>query len=391
MKIAIFTDFFLPKVNGVVTSLEQLILELDRRGHEVLVITPAMKGAPKKMGSNIQLFYLPSIPAVIFPDTQFGLLSPRLNRVFGKFAPDVVEIATPANVGIIGIVLAKMHRVPIIGTFHGYFMKPEYLQVVGIKKGVKFVESVGWKYIEFIFRRCQRVISPSESVHQDLLAHNITTPIVVCPNGLNVDTNSFDLKKHNQILKKFHLDPKNTLLYVGRLSKEKSIEKLIQAFYLLQLKLPETRLLLVGDGPDRKNLEQLVHLYDIDKKVVFMGELPHDKLFTLGIFKFGRVFVTCSVSEVQPMSVIEASFYGLPVVAPYSPGMTDLIEDGKNGFLVNSKLIEEYVERLTTLLTKEKLYQQFSKHALKKSEQFTVKYSADRYLEVFEQVVKIKR
>lgn len=387
MKIAIFTDVFLPKIDGVVTSLEQLILEFDRQGHEVLVFAPQTKGAPKKIGKRIQIFYLPSIPAFVYPEFRLGLLSPSLNKAFKSFHPDVVQIVTPANVGMMGVFLSKKYDVPVVGVFHGYFMKPEYLQIVGIKRGAKFVESIGWKFMKFVFNPCKILISPSESVKQDLVDHDVPNPIEICPNGLKTYTESFESSAHEKFKKKYKINPEETFLYVGRLSKEKSIDVLIKHFYDLHRSHSEARLLIVGDGPVKTELEHLVQLYDIENQVTFLGAIRHDELFRIGIFTLGCAFVTCSTSEVQPMSVIEAQMSGLPVIGMKSQGMIDLIQDGENGYLADPDT-DEYVEKMKAILSDKKKRKEMSKKSVEMSQKFTIENAAKCYISVFEKVMK---
>lgn len=387
MKIAVFSDFFLPAIDGIVTSLEQLVIEFGRQGHQVLLIAPHCKGAPKYIGENVEIFYLPSIPVVVHPTWHFSIISPQIIRRFKDFNPDVVQIATPANVGLMGIFLAKQNKVPLVGVFHTYFMKPEYLHWVIIKQGTKFIEQIGWKLMELVFKPCEIIISPAESVKEDLIKHGISRPLVVCNNGLHFAPEVEDTQLYGKFIQKYKIVPENTLLYIGRLSKEKNLINLIKIFYSLSLKKSDVRLLLVGDGPLREELETLVRLYDIEEKVIFVGEVKHDYLFKIGILKMAKLFVTSSTSEVQPMSIIEALFYGLPIVAYSSQGMTDLIDDKKNGFLIEPGNVEAFVGRIIQVLDEKELYSELSKNALKKASKFTVSNSAKSYLKVFREVL----
>lgn len=387
MKIVIFSDVFLPKIDGVVTSLEQLILQFDRMGHEVLLIAPAARGAPKKIGKRVQLFYLPSIPAYVYPGFRLGLLSPKLNKIFKQFQPDIVQIATPANVGLMGIFLAKRYHLPIVGVFHGYFMKPEYLQIVGITKGIRYIENLGWRFTKLVFGSSQVIISPAESVKKDLMTHGFTNQLVVCPNGLTIDESKFNESLHKKLLKRLNINPKKTFLYVGRLSKEKNLFQMLKVFYLLQQKVSDAQLLIVGGGPIQKELEHAVHLYDIKEKVTFLGEVRHDDLFRLGIFKMARAFLSCSTSEVLPMSIIEAMFYGLPIIASQSQGMVDLVEHDVNGYLIKPTGLRSYVKAMEEILFNDVKWKNFAKASLKKSKFFSSEYSAECYIKVFNDVI----
>lgn len=387
MKIAIFTDVFLPKVDGIVTSLEQLILELDRQGHEVLVVAPSAKGGPKKLGKKAQILYLPSIPAFVYPDWRLGLLSLKLNKTFKDFSPDIVQIPTLANVGMMGIFLARAQSIPLVGVFHVNFMKPEYLQLLGIKRGTRFVESLGWKFAKLGYSPCVAIISPSESVKKELTMHNFPNPLFVCPNGLQVDTEATNLTAHNKFKKKWNIDPTKTFLYVGRLSKEKNVKTLVKVFHSVHAKDPDTKLLLVGDGPEREELEEMVRHLNLQKNILFAGEIKHDELFKLGIFKMARAFVSCSTSEVQPMSMIEALFYGLPIITSLSQGMVDLVENGKSGYLVKPNIVAGFATKMLKLINDEKVYALMSENSKKMSQRFTIEHTTTCYLSLFNKII----
>ncbi len=388
MKIAIFTDVFVPKVDGVVTSLEQLVLEFDRQGHQVLVVAPRTRGGPKNMGENVQVFYVPSVPGIVYPDFRMGLLSLQLTKAIKEFSPEIIQIPTVANVGWMGVFVARMLNIPAVGVFHGYFMKPEYLQVIGIKRGARFIESIGWKYLRMMFGTCEAIVSPSGTVKQDLIDHGFTNPVIVCPNGIRINTEKFRARSFSSLRKKYAIDPDKTVLYVGRVSKEKNLEGLLSVFRIVAQSNRDAKLFIVGDGPFRPELEELSRSYHLEKQVIFTGEMKHDELFRLGIYKLAKVFVTCSTSEVQPMSMIEALFYGLPIVASISQGMDELVRDGWNGYLVSANKPQEYADKINLILNNKQTADSFSTNSLERAKNFTVQHSAESYLALFSKIRK---
>lgn len=389
MRIAVFTDVFLPKVDGVVTSLEQLVLELDRQRHEVLVIAPQAEGAPKKMGTQVELCYLPSLPALVYPGLKVGLPSLKLRNTVKKFDPEVFLILTPLVIGRYGLFFSKRMKRPSVGIFHGYFMKPEYIQIIGIKKGVKHVEALGWAYARKFFDSCNVIISPSREVKEDIVAHKFKKPVVVCSNGIKIETKltpeiETQLKR---IQKEKGLNPDKTVLFTGRLSKEKNLEMLLRVFKQVVEKDFEAKLLIIGGGPIEEELKDQVLELQLQEQVVFWGEIMHQDLVDQQLVRLGTIFCTCSTSEVQPMSVIEAMLFGLPVVMPAVPAMRELVNE--QTCLVNPvDSIDAFSEKICQLLENKELRKKCSRASLKDSEKFKVEEAARQYLEVFEQEIK---
>ncbi len=390
MKIVIFSDVFLPKLDGVVMSAEQLILELDRLGHHVLVVAPKAKGVPTSMGKRVEFYYLPSIPSGIYPQIYAGFPSIGLGKALKKLDPEVFVLATPILVGHLGVFWAKKLKKPSIGVFHTYVMKPEYLQLVGLKPVARYVESPVWTIMRWFYDSCTMIISPSKLVKDDLLEHKFSRPIEICHNGIKVDTKltsevSKELKK---IAEKKQIDPRKVIMYVGRISKEKNLEMLLRVFQLVSLKEPAARLLIIGAGPILDDLKRYAAELNIDKQVIFWGQIDHDELLAKQLFRLARVFCTCSTSEVQPMSMIEGMLFGVPMIVPAVPAMLDLIKG--NGFTINPPESEEqFSEKIVELLADDDLHQKFSLASERDSLRFSLEETVQQYLKVFSQAIKL--
>jgi 1,2-diacylglycerol 3-alpha-glucosyltransferase len=278
-----------------------------------------------------------------------------------------------------------MLDLPIVGTFNTYFMEPEYLRLVKLDKYKRVSETI-WRIVARFYNRCDLILSPSEKTAFDLKEHKITKPIEVMPNGVDLSfvkwASSFDV---DLVKKRFGLGDK-VVLYVGRLSREKSLDVLLQVFAEVVKRVLKAQLLIVGDGPIRGELEKLARDLGISGQVIFTGLLEHDELLSSGIFQACSIFCTASSSEVQPMSVIEAMAVGLPIVGVAARGMVNLVEN--NGVLVQAGDVEGMAEAVVELLLSEKKLKRAGRQSRIVSREHDIEKVAGRMEKVYRRLIK---
>src|SRR3989338_586428 len=286
MKIAYFTDMFLPHLSGVTTALINQVVGLSKRGHQIYIFAPKQKTkVPVRFElENVRVEYLSSFPFIVYPDVRFALpLSATAFTKLRKFNPDIVHFQSPSPAGMAGTIVAKILNKPLIGTFHGYFMEPEYLQIVGFMNSFqKITTSVLWKYTTAYFNQCDGVVSPSEISKTDLINHGITRDIHIIHNSINPDQIKLISSHKVQELKQKLGLKKYVVLYVGRISIEKNLDQLITSFQLVLKQQPESSLCIVGKGPATKSLKELARKLRIMKNVIFLGEVQQDPLLSDG-------------------------------------------------------------------------------------------------------------
>lgn len=329
MRIAIFTDTFFPQQNGVVTHIVQTSRMLAERGHEVLIFAPKADKKFKTPVKGLKIIYLPSI--AFTPYEGFRLATPffpQLNKRIKAFNPDVIHFHTPSTVGINGILEAKLYDIPLVGTFHTYFMEPEYLRVLGFHKvkldNNRLVNRLAWQFSNIFYNRADVVISPTVFTKKDLIKNGLSVPIEVISNGIDLAV----LKTRSE--KKYTL-PADYFLYVGRLSIEKSIDVLIKSFYLFAQYNHTIKLVLVGGGPAKAELKKLVKQLQLNQRVIFFGEVGNDELVRSNIYANARAFITASKSETQCIALLEAAAFGIPLIGVKARGVAELI--GRYGIL----------------------------------------------------------
>lgn len=387
MKIAIYSDVFLPSVNGVVTVVKTTAMGLGERGHEVMIFYPKPGSHPIHwQATNVTLRGVPSMPALVYPDIWVAAPTPQSLLALKRFAPDVIHVMDPATVGIEGLLAGKLLKIPVVSSFHTYFMEPEWMKIVNLSRFNKVTDAL-WRYTIEFYNRCEIVAVHSQYMARDMTEHGLKPQkIRMLANALDLRTiKKVDQKNIKTFRQKYKLGTE-VVMYVGRLSKEKNIEVLIQAFSRLVKKITTAQLLIIGDGPIREELENLVLEKGLQHQVIFAGSIPHDVLLQSGAFQSVSLFCTPSTTETQCMSVLEAMAAGLPIVGVKAMGMMDLVTD--NGILVTPGNSVELSDALRTLLKDDKRKNTYSRMSMKQAKEHSIDAVMEQHETLYRQVVK---
>lgn len=385
MRIAIFTDVFPPSINGVSSSIFLLSKELVRRGHFVKIFTPRIRKGQltKAQLQGIQVCYEPSVPSLFYPDIKLALPTyPKTIYRLMRDKIDIIHFHTPLPMGAEAILAAKILRKPLIATFHTYFMEPEYLKVMGLDKGgeniTKMLVKLGWKYSNFYYNAADLITSPSQYTQSMLIKNDIKKKSIVIPNGITLPKlNQKELSRHHE---------SKTCLYVGRISKEKNLTTLIDAFEIVQKKIHEAKLIIVGNGPDLKKLTKLVEKKELTESITLTGKIPYEKLMSSSLYLDSALFVTASTSENQPMSILEAMSFGLPVVAVAKRGIPELITD--NGSLCKTASAKEMAKNISSLLSNPNKIKHMSLAALRHAKKFSIETTTTQFEKTYAKLIK---
>ena len=317
------------------TSLMNTSRELSRRGHRVVIFAPkpARKEAITEDFGGLNVVLVPGIKAPYYPDI-------RLTRPFNGFVwkalremkVDLLHFHVPFTLGAECIFDGKLLKKPVVGTFHTFFGEEEYLKIAG-KGNSKFLKRLVWRYCLLFYNRCRAVVSPSRYTGEELVRQGLRMNPEIIPNGVLFDETAPREADVLSVREKYGLT-ENTALFVGRVSREKSIDILLRAARIAGESLPDFRLLIVGDGPAMEESKALAAELNLGEKAVFAGMIPHRELLKSGIFQASKLFVTASKSENQPMTILEAMLFGLPVVGVNQRGIPEMV-DG-NGILAGA-------------------------------------------------------
>lgn len=390
MKIAYFTDTFLPQINGAVSSIVTITSALAAKGDEIVIFAPrpARGKIVNWSPSGIKLELLKSMPALFYPDLRAAMpFSPKILRSLRRINPDIIHFQTTFFLGGGGIILGKILKKPIIGSFHGYFMEPEYLKIVNLNAYTKIVSKLLWKYAVFFFSQCDAVLTYSEGGKQDLSQHKVKKPIFVIPNSIDGGKiKKVSEKKISKLRERYNLN-KKVVLYVGRVSPEKSLDTLVKSLPYVLKKAPDTTLLLIGDGPIRKDIMRLCSSLKIGKRVVFAGQIPQEKLLQEGYYQLADVFATASTSELQPISIIEAMYFGLPLLGVAKRGTLEMIQGV--GLLSQPEDPKSLAQNILKVISDKRVHDQLSKNSRQEYERkYKLKKVVSAYESFYEEILE---
>lgn len=393
MKIAVFTDAFAPQVNGVVTHLKQSIDRLSQK-HSFVVFAPNLKDPSQKKffgKGKVKVQLLKSLPFPVYE--KINITSPAdvsVYKTLKEFKPDIYHFHTPFAVGMNGILGAQFFKKPLIGSFHTYIMEPEYLRIVGLEKvrmdKNETLQNLLWRYTNLFYNRADLVITPSKKTKQDLIDHKVTKPIEVVSNGVDIKAFSRPHVSKNALKIRFGL--KNPyLIYLGRVSKEKSLENLIEAYAKSKVyaSLKPIDLVIVGDGPHKEALQKLTHELGVSNHVIFTGNIPQNEIQKSGILKQALCFVTASTSETQGITFLEAMASGLPIIGARAKAAPELIH--KNGVLCEPHNVNDFAKAIRTISLDKEKRKEYTKYSLLDIHEHDIAKTVEKLEEIYERFV----
>ena len=315
MKIAFFTETFLPKVDGIVTRLTKTIEYLVKNGDDVIVFCP--EGSPNNY-KGAKIIGVAAMPLPLYPELKLGLPGPAVSEALEEFQPDLIHVVNPAVLGLGGIWLAKTNNIPLIASYHTHL--PKYLE----HYGMGMLEPLLWELLKAAHNQALLNLCTSTAMVNELESKGIRRTALW---QRGVDTNSFKPEYRNQTMRAKLLgeypDTGSLLIYVGRLSAEKQIERIKPVLE----KIPDASLALVGDGPYRNQLEKIFE----NTKTNFIGYLAGKDLASA--YASGDIFLFPSSTETLGLVLLEAMAAGCPVIGANKGGIPDIINDGINGCL----------------------------------------------------------
>jgi len=336
MRIAIFAESFLPKCDGVAASVCYMLDYLAARGHASMVFAP--KGAPPRYAET-PVIGLSSFAFPLYPEVR--LVPPVLSveQHLTAFRPDLIYLANPVLLGLIGLRHASELRLPLVASYQTDI--PGYATLYGLR----LFRDPLWLYFRWLMNRADLTVCPSGYTKRQLETHGFKRVKVM---GHGVDTERFNPRYYSdawrQRLSDGHPDAP-LLLYVGRLAPEKRVHWLRS----LLVAIPGVRLAIVGDGPARPELEETFR----GTPTVFTGYLRGNDLSSA--YASADIFTFPSTSETFGLVVLEAMASGLPVIAPDAGGQVDFVTNGRNGFLFGPDSREEMIS-LTRWLVEQPAY-----------------------------------
>jgi 1,2-diacylglycerol 3-alpha-glucosyltransferase len=377
MRIAFFTDVFIPFTSGVSVSVVDLAKSLADRGHEIHIITPVYKKLVFEYPS-VHVKRVPSISAGwIYPGFRFANpFNLFVHRYVQKRRIDVIHFHTPLLVGRLGISIARRLDLPLVGTYHTSVDAKECRK--HIKMDGDIFDGFAKRFVDFFYKGCDLVSVPTSTYSDRLEALGLDYPTRVISNG--VDLQKFPAGEAKDIRARH---PGKIVLSVGRLAQEKNLMFLLKAWPHLQ---DEAQLILIGGGTHEAELQEYAKKEGL-KNIHFLGMIPHEELIQTGYHRAADVFVMTSMVEVQGLALMEAQASGLVSVGINAGGTKDLIVDGENGFLVEPGDQDRFVEVMLQLLRDDGLREHMREATLMEIQKHDVRNVAKEWEEVYEELM----
>lgn len=383
MRIGMFTDTYPPYINGVSTSIAMLKTALEKKGHQVFVVTVNNEITKYKYEENGRVIRIPGMPTGIYDYRLSGIYPIRCVNKIKKWKLDVIHSHTEFGVGTFARIIAKQFNIPLIHTYHT--MYEDYIHY--ITKG--YFDHASKKIVEYLtLFYCDKTISelivPTKKTY-DLFKekYKVARNVHIIPTGIEVERfykEKFTKSMKDEYRKKLGIDQNDfIILFVGRLAQEKNVEFLIDAQKDITKKYPNSKLLIIGDGPDINKYKELSKKLGIENNVIFTGKVPWDMVPIY--YQLASVFVTASKTETQGLTVIEAMAASKVPVCIDDESFKNVVIDDLNGKIFKNK--RQYKIKIGELIENPDMLKNLCKQARRSSEEYSSKYFAERVLDVY--------
>jgi len=348
MRIGQFSDSFLPIVDGVGRVAYKYCETLGSKGHEVSAIVP-MTDMGYRGNFPFEVIDYFSKELLIAKQYDVGLtIDPHYRKMIDTKHFDIVHVHTPFIGGIEGIIYGKQHKVPVVGTFHSKYYD-DFLQITGSKHLAEFGTDI---VVEF-YNHCDEVWTVSENSAMTLESYGYKKPIYVIQNGMDIKDIDYTLAINSK--KHFNLNTSDpVLLYVGQLNFKKNIKMILEACKLLSGDGIKYQLVLAGQGPHKKDMEEYCKEVGISDFVTFTGHILDEDLLN-GLYALADLFVFPSNYDTYSMVVREAANARTASVVLKGSAPSEVIKDGDNGLLCEDNSEDLYNVLKSNLLNKDKL------------------------------------
>lgn len=373
MKIGLFTDTYLPDVNGVCSSIETLRLALTAHGHEVWVVCPDSTVKGVKMDGHVLRIHGARL-SFLYGYTLAGTWNRQAFERIRKWHLDIIHVHTEFGIGLFARAVSRKLNIPIVSTYHTFYEDyTHYVNLLHSSAIEKLARRAVRKLSVYYTGNVRRVIVPTVKTKERLADYGVKTEMTIIPTGLDLEAFR---QGDPEIIGAFG-EGVFTIIYVGRLAEEKSVDMIVDAMEML--KGEQYGLLIAGDGPDYDKLRRYVTGKHLDDAVHFAGRIPHDHIS--GYYRHGDVFVSASLSETQGMTFIEAMACGIPVLARDRVALEGVLHDGENGYYFNDA--EDLADKIRLLRSHPDIASM-----KQRSEQIASQYSLDSFAAMAEQVYR---
>jgi len=381
LTIAMFTNNYLPFIGGVPLSIVRLKQGLEEKGHKVYIFAPGYRDSVLEEDESIircaPLFHYRK-GELIVPVS--NIFSRRIRKEFRRINPDIVHVHHPFWLGSVGRRLAAHYHKPAVFTYHTRLEQyNHYVPFFHRLAGGQIPHLV----IKHFASECDAVIAPTSSAKSYLRNLGIGKLIVVQPTGI-------PLSGAEAPVPSVMREEQGLILFsVYRLSNEKSPFFMLQGIErLCRLTDIPFRCFIAGTGPEKERMDEFIREHSLEKRVVLLGKIQPESM--AGYYRGADLFIFSSLSETQGMVILEAMAGGSPVVAVDSSGISDIVDNGKNGYKTEADL-KKWVEKILYLIENPDVRLEMEDHALKTAQGYSLDIMCANILDMYYEIIDWKK
>ena len=383
MKILIATDCYKFNTGGITASVLALCEGLRRIGHEVKVLSPSNNYKSFKDGDD---YFIKSVPAFYYPGLRsaFSINNPLVEEL-KAWQPDIIHAQTEGSTYTISKRIMKYCNAPLVMTCHTDYAHFVFGHLRYFPPVKAFMCGIG----KILYKNAVKVIAPSQKAGDFAFLRSMKNRLSVIPNGLELEKyqKSLSASEKHLLRQSFGIDDgTKVIVSVSRLSKEKNISELIKAFPSILKKIPCVKLLIVGDGPARNQLEKQAKKLNLNGNIVFTGRVPSEDVWRY--YNIADIFVSASMFEVHSMSYLEALAQGLPLLCRADDALIGVLEHNQNGMIYHS--MEEISNFAYKILSDEQIRENMGQKSLEKAKEFSSDAFAVSMMQIYEDAIKEK-
>lgn len=370
LRIAVFTETFLPKIDGIVTVLQLMLRRLHEVGHQVILFGPA--GGPKEF-AGAEIVGVGGPPLPFYPELRINVPRPFVWRKLNEFRPDLVHVVNPFFLGPFGLGMARRMRKPLLASFHTDVAR--YVE----HYGYGFIAPAVWAYMRNIHNQADVNLCPSTAIRKDLIDHGFKR-VRWWKRG--IDTELFTPGPRDEAMRARLTDghPDDFLVInVGRQSPEKSLKPLRE--HITQR--PGVRLAMVGGGPSHEELK--AHFRGTN--TVFPGYLRGQEL--VAAYRSADAFIFPSTTETFGLVALEAMACRVPVIAARSGGVLDTVVDGENGLFFDPARPAQMGEKVRLLQANPALRDALAENALRLAQSRSWRATMDQLVDYYRLAIRV--
>lgn len=385
MRVALFTETYLPQINGVVTHIKMLKDGLNEMGHHAIVVCPK---AVKEYSLTDDELICPGIPIKrLYNNNLAAPYSKKREDYIRKFRPDVIHVHNEFGMGFSALRIARKLNIPVVYTLHSEYNK--YLFYITFPGAKKLAEKLSYQYMKYFANHVDVMISPSAKAQEYINDVGIEKEVLLVPNNADVDAFSRDsrnMQRRHEIRQSMGTtDDKLIFCFVGRVGKEKSIDDLIDFWKNADIPEEKVELWVIGGGPELSNLKNKVEKMEMTDCVRFTDSLDHSAIPEyLWACDF---YATASLSEMHSVSMLEAMAAGLPVLQRLDEQNKSQINDGVNGYIyLDAEDFKRKVQAILNMSPQE--VEDFQQRTAESMKQYGKKDLAERISEIYKLAIQ---